>query len=109
MSRRTFKCNNIQQNVMSQTPNLKNPVKPKKTHRAGFFKKKTRVFTNPVPQLRFSHLHVYLVGSLQCSNNLNNIFTITDHTSKWTLSETFAAACTKASTFTWIYRFGCPK
>jgi hypothetical protein len=30
MSRRTFKCNNIQQNVMSQTPNLKNPIKPKK-------------------------------------------------------------------------------
>jgi hypothetical protein len=54
MSRRTFKCNNIQQNVMSQTQNLKNPIKPKKnnrtqkTHRAGFFYiKKIPVFPNP--------------------------------------------------------------
>jgi hypothetical protein len=58
MSRRTFKCNNIQQNVMSKTPNLKNPnktqkktnktpkkpQKTKKTHRAGFFFKKPGFF-----------------------------------------------------------------
>jgi hypothetical protein len=47
MSRRTFTCNNIQQNVMSQTPNLKNPIKPKKTHRAGLKKKKNPGFFQP--------------------------------------------------------------
>ncbi len=48
MSRRTFKCNNIQQNVIPQTQNLKNPIKPKKNHRAGLKKtKKNKVFPNP--------------------------------------------------------------
>jgi hypothetical protein len=53
MSRRTFKCNNIQQNVMSQTRNLKNPIKPPQKNNIternppGWIKKKTRVFPNP--------------------------------------------------------------
>jgi transposase InsO family protein len=50
---------------------------------------------------------------LQYSNNLNYIFTIIDHTSKWMEaiphSETSGVACTKASTFTWISRFGVPE
>ncbi len=66
----------------------------------------------PIPQWRYYH-HVDLVGPLQSSNNFHNIFTIIDRTSKWMeaipLSETSAAACTKASTFTWISRFGVPK
>jgi hypothetical protein len=37
----------------------------------------------PIPQRRFSHLHVDLVGPLQYSNNCNYIFTIIDRTSKW--------------------------
>jgi hypothetical protein len=41
MSRRTFKCNNIQQNVMSQTPNFKNPEKPKKPNKTQKNKKPT--------------------------------------------------------------------
>ncbi len=47
MSRRTFKCNNIQQNVTLQTQNLKIPIKPpkktikpNKTTGLGFQKKK---------------------------------------------------------------------
>jgi hypothetical protein len=32
----------------------------------------------PIPQRRFSHLHVDLVGPLQYSNNFNYIFTIID-------------------------------
>jgi hypothetical protein len=32
----------------------------------------------PIPQRRFSHLHVDLVGPLQYSNNFNYIFTITN-------------------------------
>ena len=67
----------------------------------------------PIPQRRFSHLHVDLVGPLQYSNNFNYIFTIIDRTSKWMeaipLSETSAAACAKALTFTWISRFGVPE
>jgi hypothetical protein len=67
----------------------------------------------PIPQWRFSHLHVDLVGPLQYSNSFNYIFTIIDCTSKWMkvipLSETSAAACAKALTFTWISCFGVPK
>ncbi len=67
----------------------------------------------PIPQRRFSHLHVDLVGPLQYSNNFNYIFTIVDLTSQWMeaipLSETSAAACTKALTFTWISHFGVPE
>jgi hypothetical protein len=64
----------------------------------------------PIPQRRFSHLHVDLVGPLQYSNNFNYIFTIIDRTSKWmeaiSLSEMLGAACAKALTFTWISCFG---
>jgi hypothetical protein len=61
----------------------------------------------PIPQWRFSHLYVDLVGPFQqYSNNFNYIFTIIDRTSKWMeaipLSEMSAVACTKALTFTWI-------
>ncbi len=67
----------------------------------------------PIPQWRFSHLHVDLVGPLQYSNKHNYIFTIIDRTSKWMeaipLSETSTAACTKALTFTWISHFGVPE
>ncbi len=49
----------------------------------------------------------------QYSNNFNYIFTIIDRTSKWIeaipLSDTSAAACAKALTFTWISRFGVPE
>jgi hypothetical protein len=54
----------------------------------------------PIPQRRFSHLHVDLVGPLQYSYNFNYILTIIGRTSKWIeaipLSETSAAACAKA-------------
>ncbi len=67
----------------------------------------------PIPQRRFSHLHVDLVGLLQYSNNSNYIFTIIDRTSKWMeaipLSDTSAAACVKALTVTWISCFGVPE
>jgi hypothetical protein len=66
-----------------------------------------------IPQRRFSHLHGDLVGPLQYSNNFNYICTIIDRTSKWMeavpLSETSAAACAKALTFTWNPHFGGPK
>jgi hypothetical protein len=64
-------------------------------------------------ELRFSHLHVDLVGPLQYSNNFNYIFTIIDCMSKWMeavpLSETSVVECAKALTSTWISRFGVPE
>jgi cleavage and polyadenylation specificity factor subunit 1 len=67
----------------------------------------------PIPQQRFSHLHVDLVGPLQYSNNFNYIFTIIDRTSRWMeaipLSNTSPGACAKALTYTRISRFGVPK
>ncbi len=56
----------------------------------------------PIPQGRFTHLHVYLVGPLQYSNNFNYMEAIP-------LSDTSAAACAKVLTFTWISRFGVPE
>jgi hypothetical protein len=47
------------------------------------------------------------------SYSFKNIFTIIDRMSKWMeaipLSETTAAACAKALTFTWISHFEVPK
>jgi hypothetical protein len=67
----------------------------------------------PIPQRRFSHLHVDLVGPLQYSNNFNYIFTIIDRTSNWMeavpLSDMSTVACAKALTFSWIFRFGVPE
>jgi hypothetical protein len=67
----------------------------------------------PIPQQRFSHPQVDLVGPLEYINSFNNIFTIIDRTSKWMeaipLSETSAVACAKALTFTWISCFGVPE
>jgi hypothetical protein len=67
----------------------------------------------PIPQRRFSHLQVDLVGLLQYSNNFNYIFTIIDRTSKWMeaipLPDTSPAACAKALPFTWISCFGDPE
>jgi hypothetical protein len=37
----------------------------------------------PIPQQWFAHLHINLVGPLLYSNSCNNIFTITERTSKW--------------------------
>ncbi len=54
-----------------------------------------------------------MLGPLQYSNSFHYIFTIIDRTSKCMeaipLSETSAAACAKALTFTWISRFGVPE
>jgi hypothetical protein len=75
----------------------------------------TRLAPQPIliPQRRFSHLHVDLVGPLQYSNNFNYIFTIIDYTSKWMeaipLSDMSKAAFAKALTFSWISRFGFPQ
>ncbi len=67
----------------------------------------------PIPQRRFAHLHIDLVGPLQYSSGCDHISTIIDCTSKWTeavpFSETSATACARALVFSWITRFGVPK
>ncbi len=67
----------------------------------------------PIPQGRFSHLHINLVGPLQYSGGFNFIFTLIDHTSKWMeavpLYDTSAAAWAKALIFSWISLFGVPE
>ncbi len=72
----------------------------------------TRPLHIPVPQWRFSHLHIDLVGLLQFSNNCNYIFTIIDCTSKWMkaipLAATAVSYCALTIVFHWITRFGVP-
>jgi hypothetical protein len=57
----------------------------------------------PIPQWRFTHLHIDLVGPLQNSSGCNHIFTIIDRASKWMdailLSKTSTAACACALVF----------
>jgi hypothetical protein len=67
----------------------------------------------PIPQHRFSHIHIDLVGPLQSSNNCSHILTVINRTSKLMeaipLAETSAVACAKVLTFSWIFHFGVPK
>ncbi len=77
------------------------------------FLRKLKVIISSEISWRFSQIHVDLVGPLQYSNSFNYIFNFIDCMSKWMeaipLSETSAAACIKALTFTWISRFGVPE
>ena len=65
-----------------------------------------------VPQRRFDHIHVDLVGPLPPSNGFTHLFTIIDRTSRWPeaipLSNTSAASCAQALVSHWIARFGVP-
>ena len=64
----------------------------------------------PIPQRRFSHIHVNIVGPLQQSNGFTHLFTIIDRTSCWMeavpLVQTTAAACAKVLISHWVSRFG---
>ncbi len=66
-----------------------------------------------IPQRRFAHLHIDLVGPLHYSSNCNYVFTVIDCTSKWKeaipLSDLSTAACARALIFSWISPFWVPK
>jgi hypothetical protein len=66
----------------------------------------------PIPERRFSHIHVDLVGPLPPSQGCPHIFTMVNRTTWWTeevpLSTITAAACAGALCSAWIYRFGIP-
>jgi len=66
----------------------------------------------PVPQRRFSHIHVDLVGPLPRSNGYTHLFTVIDRSTRWPeaipLSSTSASDCALALLHGWISRFGMP-
>jgi cleavage and polyadenylation specificity factor subunit 1 len=66
----------------------------------------------PVPQRRFEHLHVDLVGPLPTSSGYSYLFTVIDRTTRWPeaipLSGISAAECASALFSGWIQRFGVP-
>ncbi len=66
----------------------------------------------PVPQRRFEHLHVDLVGPLPNSAGFSYLFTVVDRTTRWPeaipLLGITAAECAAALFTGWIQRFGVP-
>jgi hypothetical protein len=66
----------------------------------------------PVPQRRFAHIHVDLVGPLPKSSGFTHLFTIMDRTTRWPeaipLSATSSSDCAAALLRRWIQRFGVP-
>ena len=67
----------------------------------------------PVPNRRFTHLHVDLVGPLTASTEgFTHVMTIIDRTTRWVevipLTSTTATACADALVAGWISRFGVP-
>ena len=67
----------------------------------------------PIPQRRFSHVHMDLVGPLPVSGDgFLYIFTIIDRTTRWLeavpLKEMSAATCSQVFFSHWVSRFGVP-
>ena len=67
----------------------------------------------PVPQQRFTHVHVDLVGPLPTSKEgFRYLFTMVDRTSRWLeavpLAAMETAACAEALIGHWVARFGVP-
>jgi transposase InsO family protein len=68
--------------------------------------------TIPVPQRRFAHIHIDLVGPLTISLGHSHILTIIDRMSRWIeaipLTNTAATSVAAALFSGWIFRFGVP-
>ena len=73
---------------------------------------KSPLCTFKVPERRFDHIHVDLVGPLPQSEGCKYIFTIIDRFTRWPeailLSDTSADSCARAAVNLWITRFGLP-
>ncbi len=65
-----------------------------------------------VPQRRFDHIHVDIVGPLPPSRGYTHLLTIVDRFTRWPeaipLTVTDTVACARALIFHWIARFGVP-
>ena len=65
-----------------------------------------------VPQRRFDHIHVDLVGPLPPSDGFTHLLTVVDRFSRWPeavpLNDTTSTSCARALVFHWIARFGVP-
>ena len=66
----------------------------------------------PVPDERFSSIHVDIAGPLPVSEGFSYVFTIIDRTTRWLeavpLTTITAAACASALLRHWVCRFGVP-
>ncbi|KAL7857065.1 hypothetical protein SRHO_G00159640 [Serrasalmus rhombeus] len=66
----------------------------------------------PVPERRFDHVHVDLVGPLPPSRGFTHLLTIVDRTTRWPeavpLSSTTSSEVARAFIDTWVSRFGVP-
>ena len=67
----------------------------------------------PVPEQRFSHVHINLVGPLEISEGKFFILTMTDRTTRWPeavpLPDSRAETCVRAFFHMWISCFGIPE
>ena len=65
-----------------------------------------------VPERRFSHVHLDLVGPLPSSQGFTYLLTIIDRTSRWPeavpLSSISTESCARAFISSWVSRFGVP-
>ena len=68
--------------------------------------------TIPMPDARFNHLHIDIVGPLPSSRGFTHIFTCVDRLTRWPeaipLSEITSEAIARAFVENWISRFGSP-
>ena len=74
---------------------------------------KTPIQTIPIPQQRFQHLHVDIVGPLEMSKQGHSyLLTVVDRTTRWLeavpLASITAEKCAEAIVDRWISRFGIP-
>ena len=65
-----------------------------------------------VPTMRFSHVHINIVGPLPSSQGFSYLLTMIDRTTRWPevapLASISAASCVRAFLSTWVSRFGVP-